>query len=106
MNSKTIILWIVSLLFVCMISVILARTRSCHSDNKPDISTIQRMGNDIKWTRCFRAADGTIYFEDHKMSVDGGKTVIAQQAIDVEDINTVPERGGFLGWFENKSANR
>jgi hypothetical protein len=54
------------------------------------------MGNDIKWTRCFRAADGTIYFEDHRMSRDGGKTVVDQQAVDVEDINAAPERAVFV----------
>ena len=57
-----------------------------------NISTRQSMGNDNKWTRCFRATDGTIYFEDHRKSVDGGKTVIAQKLIDVEDINAAPER--------------
>lgn len=92
MNPKALIISIVSLLVVCVISVLLARSLFCHSDSKAEISAIQSMGNEIKWTRCFRAADGTIYFEDHRMSKDGGKTVIAQQNIDVEDINAAPER--------------
>ncbi len=92
MNRWTIILWIFSLLVASVISVLLARTWACRSNNKPDISTVQSMENGIKWTRCFSAADGTIYFEDHKMSKDGGKTIIAQHAIEVEDINAAPER--------------
>lgn len=56
------------------------------------VGAIQSMENDIKWTRCFQAADGSIFFEDHRVSRDGGKTVIAQNNIDVEAINAAPER--------------
>lgn len=62
------------------------------SSNVESVSVRQGMGNDNKWTRCFRMADGTIYFEDHRMSRDGGETVLAQNYIDVEDINAAPER--------------
>jgi len=92
MKRATNFQWILSLLSFGMISVLLAGTWSCRSNHKPYTSTIQSMGNDIKWTRCFRASDGTIYFEDHRKSMDGGKTVVAQQTIDVEDINAAPER--------------
>lgn len=100
MNKKTVALWIASLLLVSAASVLVVKTWFCMNHGKggggksmvENISTIRRMGNDIKWTRCFRAADGTIYFEDHRMSRDGGRTVVAQQAIDVEDINAAPER--------------
>lgn len=57
-----------------------------------EISTIQSMGNDIKWTRCFQMGKGPIYFEDHRMSLDGGRTVVSQKDIDVEEINAAPER--------------
>jgi hypothetical protein len=100
MNRKIVALWIASLLLVSAASVLVVKTWFCMSHGKgggeksmvENISTIRRMGNGIKWTRCFRAADGTIYFEDHRMSRDGGRTVVAQQAIDVEDINAAPER--------------
>jgi hypothetical protein len=53
---------------------------------------IDSMNNDNKWTRCFRYNDGNIYFADHKMSRDGGKTISDQKNIDLEDINGAPER--------------
>jgi hypothetical protein len=56
------------------------------------IDEIRSMNNGTKWTRCFRNADGTIYFKDHKMSIDKGKTILDQNIIDVEEINKVPER--------------
>jgi hypothetical protein len=96
MNKKSIIFWILSLLIICVISVLLGKSWFCNSSTGTNVSTIQSMGNDNKWTRCFRASDGSIYFEDHRMSQDGGKSVIAQQAIDVEDINAAPERAVFV----------
>jgi hypothetical protein len=56
------------------------------------ISEIKSMGNDTKWTRCFYTADGILYFKDHFMSRDGGKTLVIQKDIDVEEINAAPER--------------
>jgi hypothetical protein len=100
MNKKTFALWIGSLLLVTAVSALVVKTWFCISDEKQaeegsmvkDISPIQSMENDVKWTRCFRAADGGIYFEDHRMSRDGGKTVVVQHEVDVEDINGAPER--------------
>ena len=96
MKKKILILWICSLLFVSAISAILAITLSGNFSSQLNIGAIHSMENDIKWTRCFRAAGDTIYFEDHRMSRDGGKTVVAQQSIDVEDINAAPERAVFV----------
>jgi hypothetical protein len=56
------------------------------------ISDIKSMNNGTKWTRCFRTADGVIYFKDHKMSKDQGTTILEQNHIDVEEINRAPER--------------
>jgi hypothetical protein len=56
------------------------------------ISEIKSMNNGTKWARCFRTTDGKIYFKDHKISLDKGKTVVAQNYIDAEEINRAPER--------------
>jgi len=66
--------------------------------NRPGKSTIagigeiQSMNNGTKWTRCFQISDGTIYFKDHKKSMNKGKTVMEQNHIDVEELNKAPER--------------
>jgi hypothetical protein len=49
------------------------------------------MNNGTKWTRCFLSGNGSIYFEDNKVSRDGGKTLVEQKDIDVEEINRQPE---------------
>lgn len=67
-------------------------TKNRFSANTISLSTRQSMENDIKWTRCFQMGNGTLYFEDHRMSKDGGRTVIKQSDIDVEEINGAPER--------------
>jgi hypothetical protein len=56
------------------------------------ISEIKNMENGAKWTRCFYTADRLLYLKDHFISRDGGKTLVVQHNIDVEDINAAPER--------------
>lgn len=97
MKKSTIYIWIGSLVIVSLAAYWVVRTRFCPCPGRPRIGTIHSMGNDIKWTRCFQAADGTLYFEDHRMSQDGGKTVVDQHAVDVEEINAAPERALFVG---------
>jgi len=45
-----------------------------------------------KWVRCFRAGDGTIYLHGHKQSLDGGRSIVRQESLDVEAITAKPER--------------
>jgi hypothetical protein len=78
-------------------------TANCHrtlendrSDNSfSDIlvnGEIKSMNTGGKWSRCFRTADGMIYFKDSLISHDGGKTLIPQSIIDLQEINGAPER--------------
>ncbi len=60
------------------------------------VGDIKTSGSD-PWTRAFRAEDGTIYFQNHLKSVDGGLTVTAQNDIDVESITSEPERAVLVG---------
>lgn len=53
---------------------------------------IQSMNTGSKWTRCFLHPDGVIYFKDSLKSLDGGRTLVAQNNLDVEAINGAPER--------------
>ncbi len=100
MNRRIYFYWAISLLLIAIASIILAKSWLFKNDGSmmdstsivATISARQSMGNDIKWTRCFRDAGGTIFFEDHRMSTDGGKTVVDQYDIDVEEINAAPER--------------
>jgi hypothetical protein len=100
MNKKTSALWTGSLLLVAVATAMAGKLLLCRGDEKREeekslvasIGPVQSMGNDIKWTRCFRASDGTIYFEDHSMSRDGGRTIVPQYETDAEDINAAPER--------------
>jgi len=48
--------------------------------------------NNGKWIRCFRTHDGTIYFRGQFKSFSGGKTVVPQKDINVEEINAEAER--------------
>jgi hypothetical protein len=96
MKRTNIICWFLSLSLVALATFLVVKARFGGSGSQPVISAIGSMGNDIKWTRCFQAADGTLYFEDHRMSKDGGKTILDQQTIDVEDINAAPERAVFV----------
>jgi len=88
-------------LILIVFSVCLAA--SCHlfrEKDRPDncnseISSkgeLRNMNTGAKWSRCFRTADGMIYFKDSLMSHDGGKTLIPQTDIDLQDINGAPER--------------
>ena len=45
-----------------------------------------------KWNRCLLTSDGTIYLKDSIKSLDGGKTFIPHQEIDIEDSIAQPER--------------
>ena len=45
-----------------------------------------------RWTRSFRAADGTLYLKGKLQSRGGGRTLQPQTGVDVEDINGAPER--------------
>ncbi len=90
MSNKIYIYWILSLLLVAA---------AFYWFNTDDSNSLiretgprQSMGNDNKWTRCFQMGDGTIFFEDHRISKDGGKTVTTQGDIDVEAVNGAPER--------------
>ncbi|MBK7713767.1 MAG: hypothetical protein IPJ37_24705 [Bacteroidales bacterium] len=55
-------------------------------------SEVRSMDNGAKWSRCFRMQDGNIYFNDSLMSRDGGKTLIPQTDLDLNEINGAPER--------------
>ena len=97
-QSAKIMSYCAGLLFVVSIILFFLSNRK-YSDSKQHvkssiagISEIKSMNNDTKWTRCFRTVDGTIYFKDHKMSRDRGKTVSEQNRIDVEELNRVAER--------------
>lgn len=56
------------------------------------VDEIKSMNNGSKWSRCFRDADGTIYFKDSLMSRDGGRTLLLQKDYNLEEINRAPER--------------
>jgi hypothetical protein len=53
---------------------------------------VKSMENGSKWSRCFLNADGVIYFKDSLKSLDGGKTLIRQKELNLEDITGAPER--------------
>lgn len=57
--------------------------------------TIESMGNGTKWSRCFRNADGIIYFKDSLLSLDGGNTIRLQGNVNLEEVNGAPERAVF-----------
>jgi len=78
-------------------------TANCHRIRENDRSDysfseilvkdeIKSMNTGAKWSRCFRTSDGMIYFRDSLMSQDGGKTLISQSIIDLQEINGAPER--------------
>lgn len=58
------------------------------------VGPIQTLG-DGRWTRTFRAADGTLFLPGRMQSRDGGRTVLPQTDVDVEAINASPERAVF-----------
>jgi hypothetical protein len=100
-DEKKIFIFTRNVLF--LISLIGWLLVNCHSNNWNNgsgganmslarISEIKSMDNGTKWTRCFVATDGIIYFKDNLMSKDGGKTLMAQQNVNVEEINGAPER--------------
>jgi hypothetical protein len=97
-QSAKIILYCAVLLFAAsVILFFLPKSKFCYADQRiksciADIGEVKSMNNGTKWSRCFRSADGTIYFKDHKMSMDHGITIMDQNRIDVEEINRVPER--------------
>jgi hypothetical protein len=62
------------------------------NDNFIETGQIKSMGNGSKWSRCFLNADGRIFFIDSLMSMDGGKTLIQQNNLNLEVINDAPER--------------
>ncbi len=57
---------------------------------------IRSMNTGEKWSRCFRDA-GVIYFRDSLKSLDGGKTLVPQEVLDLREINGAPERAVFSG---------
>jgi hypothetical protein len=59
------------------------------------VGPITALNNNGRWTRSFRASDGTLYLWGKKQSRDGGLTVEPQNAVDVEEINARPERAVF-----------
>jgi len=95
MNKRIFGFWGLSLLQVAVAIYFVTKTRFSGNvvigdDTNSlvkEIGARKSLENDNKWTRCFQMGDGTIFFEDHKMSKDGGKTVIPQNDIDVEEIN-------------------
>ncbi len=103
MNRKLFIFWGLSLLLLAAAIYFPTKKRFSGASGDPadtgyviqEISSIQSMENDLKWTRCFQAGDGTLYFEDHRKSTDGGRTLVPQEDIDVEEINGAPERSVF-----------
>ncbi|MFO7668020.1 MAG: exo-alpha-sialidase [Bacteroidales bacterium] len=100
MSNKIYIYWILSLLLVAVAIYFVTKNRySADRFSTDDSNSLiretgprQSMENDNKWTRCFQMGDGTIFFEDHRISKDGGKTVTTQDDIDVEAVNGAPER--------------
>jgi hypothetical protein len=97
-HSVKIILYCILLMFAVSIVLFFLSRRKYSAVNQHGKSSIARIGeiksmnNGTRWTRCLRTADGTIYFKDHKMSRDGGLTILDQKRIDVEELNRVPER--------------
>jgi hypothetical protein len=64
-----------------------------NGDSKAIILTgINSMANGTKWTRCFMTNEKIIYFKDSLMSRDGGKTLVRQERLNLEDVNGAPER--------------
>jgi len=59
------------------------------------VSPLIDLGNG-RWTRSFRGANDAIYLRGRLQSRDGGRTVLPQTAVDVEDVNAVPERAIFV----------
>ena len=53
---------------------------------------INSMENGTKWSRCFMTSDKLIYFKDSLMSRDGGKTLVKQESLNLQEINGAPER--------------
>jgi hypothetical protein len=62
------------------------------NDNFIQTDQVKSMENGTKWSRCFLNSDGIIFFKDSLMSVDGGKSVVPQKNLNVEEINGAPER--------------
>jgi hypothetical protein len=95
------ILYSMLCLFVTLIFVFLfVNTKNIDSIQREiihikSIGDIQIMNNEDKWTRCFLSADGIIYFKNHKISVDRGKSRMDQFSVDLEEINRAPERAVF-----------
>jgi hypothetical protein len=58
----------------------------------PGTVKVESIGNGSKWSRCFLSGDGIIYFKDSLMSTDGGKTLVPQESLNVNEINGAPER--------------
>jgi hypothetical protein len=59
------------------------------------VSEIRTLENG-RWIRCFRAADGAIYFKGKTMTRDNGATILPQTQVDLERINGGPERAVFV----------
>jgi hypothetical protein len=56
------------------------------------VDEVKSMKNNTKWSRCFKSAEGVIYFKDSLMSRNGGKTLLPQHEVFLEEINGAPER--------------
>jgi hypothetical protein len=69
-------------------------TKGTITDSQPFVEAgiIESMGNGTKWSRCFMTSDKLIYFKDSLMSRDGGKTLVRQESLNLEEINGAPER--------------
>jgi BNR repeat-like domain len=56
---------------------------------------VKSMETDSKWSRCFLSGDGIIYFKDSLMSLNGGRTLVKQERLNLREINGAPERAVF-----------
>jgi len=67
----------------------LKKANGTEADSQSFVQTgiINSMGNGTKWSRCFMTNESLIYFKDSLMSSDGGKTLVKQERLNLEEIN-------------------
>jgi hypothetical protein len=67
-------------------------TRDTQAKAVLETGQIKSTETGAKWSRCFLSGDGIIYFQDSLMSLDGGRTIIKQERLNLREINGAPER--------------
>lgn len=88
---------------ICISVIACCLSTSCHRMDKAkgtvadsqsfvESGIINSMENGTKWSRCFMTSDKLIYFKDSLKSRDGGKTLVKQESLNLQEINGAPER--------------